>query len=384
MFRQGGGRRLVFVILIALVGVYLAVDSRRAKGEDTYASVDRSLEEYGKALEYLLTSYFKALEPDELSSAAIEGMLDELDPYTQFLNRRALEQLRIDTRGKFGGLGITISQRNGAPTVMSVIENTPADTSGLVVGDRILRIEGEPTAGKSLQEVVDVLRGRPGAEVIITIERPGQEELFDQPIIRARVGIKSVQLARMAEEDIAYIAMSGPHPSRFAETTPQELEEAIDSLSVHNPKGIILDLRGNPGGLLTQAVAVADKFLKPGRMVVSTRGRGSSQDREYRTKEPPLMSGVPLVVLVNGQSASASEIVAGAIQDSDRGLILGTQTFGKGSVQTVRQVGKETALKLTTALYYTPSGRSIHKATLRPAPSRGSDVVGGRKDPVRL
>ena len=366
MFRLGSGRRLVFVILIALAGVYLVLDSRRAKGEDTYASVDRSLEEYGKALEYILTSYFKTLKPGDLSSAAIDGMLDELDPYTQFLDRRALEQLRIDTQGKFGGLGITISQRTGVPTVMSVIEDTPADTSGLVVGDRIVSIEWEPTAGKSLQEVVDILRGRPGAQVIITIERPGRAEPFDQPIIRARVGIKSVQLARMVEADIAYIAMSGPHPSRFAETTPQELEDAIDALSVHNPKGIILDLRGNPGGLLTQAVSVADKFLKPGRMVVSTRGRVSSQNREYRTKEPALMPGIPLVVLVNGQSASASEIVAGAIQDSDRGLILGTTTFGKGSVQTVRQVGKEKALKLTTALYYTPSGRSIHKDTLRP------------------
>ena len=366
MFSYSGSRRLVLVILVVLAGVYLFLDSKRAKGEDTYASVDRSLEEYGKALEYLLTSYFKALQPGELSSAAIEGMLDDLDPYTQFLDKRALEQLRIDTQGKFGGLGITISHRTGVPTVMSVIEGTPADRSGLVVGDRIVGIGSAPTSEKNLQGVVDLLRGRPGTEVIITIERPGRAERFDQRIIRARVGIKSVQVTTMVEEGIGYIGMSGPHLSRFTETTPKELEEAVDALRARGLKGAILDLRGNPGGLLTQAVAVADKFLDPGRVVVSTRGRVLSQNREYRTQEPALMPGIPLIVLVNSQSASASEIVAGAIQDSDRGLILGTPTFGKGSVQTVRQVGKEKALKLTTALYYTPSGRSIHKAAARP------------------
>ena len=208
---------------------------------------------------------------------------------------------------------------------------------------------------------MDVLRGKPGNRVVVTIDRTGRSAPFDQEIIRAHIRVKSVASIAGIEEGIGYIAMSGLINSRFSETTPDELAAAVDELKAKNVEGIILDLRGNPGGLLTQAVAVADVFLGPDLLVVTTRGRVESQNKEYRTRERSLVRDIPLVVLVNAHSASASEIVAGAIQDSDRGLILGVPTFGKGSVQSFQQVGDDKALKWTTALYYTPSGRSIHK-----------------------
>ncbi len=361
---SGQKRRRIWVglFLIGLLAVYLTVDSRLAKGEDGYQTAGDNLEAIGEAYKLLSTTYFKSVEPEKLSTTAIEGMLEGLDPYTTFFDRRALEQLRIETRGKFGGLGITISLRGGdVPVVMSVIEETPADTAGLTIGDRITAIEGEPTSGKSLQDVVDVLRGDPGAGVTISIDRPGLQAPFDQPIIRARIGIRSVEVLENVAPEIGYVSMSYLHSSRFSENTGKELEEALISLRDSGTQGIILDLRGNPGGLLDQAVAVTDKFLQQDRVVVTTRGRARSQNQERRTREAATIDdSIPLVVLVDRRSASASEIVAGAIQDSDRGLILGNQTFGKGSVQTVRQIGRDKALKLTTAVYYTPSGRSIH------------------------
>lgn len=363
----GRNRRRIWVgaSLVVILATCVFLDSRLVNGEDAYATVGRSIDEYAETLKLLTTSYFKPLASDSLTTSAIEGMLDELDPYTQFLNRRTFEDLMIDTQGKFGGLGITIStmKRNGVevPVVLSVIEGTPADTSGLVVGDRIVAVDGDPTLDRKLEEVVDVLRGKPGNRVVITIDRTGRSEPFDQEVIRARIRVKSVASIAGIEEGIGYIAMSGLINSRFSETTPDELAAAVDELKAKNVEGIILDLRGNPGGLLTQAVAVADVFLGPDLLVVTTRGRVESQNKEYRTREKSRVRDIPLVVLVNAHSASASEIVAGAIQDSDRGLILGVSTFGKGSVQSFQQVGDDKALKWTTALYYTPSGRSIHK-----------------------
>ncbi len=361
MFGPYHRRLWIGLMLIGLLA-YVTLDSRLVKGEDAYAAVERSMDEYAETLKLLTQSYFKPLETEELTTSAIEGMLGDLDPYTQYLGPKALEQLRIETQGKFGGLGITISLRNKVPVVMSVIEGTPADTAGLVVGDRIVKIEGQPTAGKTLQEVVDVLRGTPGMGVRITLDRAGRPVPFDQLIIRARIRIESVRVAEEIEPGIGYISMSGVLGSRFSETTPRELDQALRKLKAQNIRGMILDLRENPGGLLNQAVAVADKFLGKGQLVVTTRGRMASQNEEYRTEEPSLIQDTPLVVLVNRYSASASEIVAGAIQDSDRGLILGTPTFGKGSVQTVKYIGRNKGIKLTTAAYYTPSGRSIHKS----------------------
>ena len=370
MFGAKFRRRLtVFATLVGVLSLYLALDSRLVTGEDAYAQLGRGFDEINQAYELLYNEYVDELKPEDLSKTAISGMLRDLDPYTSFFDREDLEQLRIDTQGKFGGLGITISKRgkdDGPPVVMSVIEGTPADTSGLVVGDRIIAIEGDPTYTKKLREVVSVLRGHEGEGVTITVERPGLDESFDQPIIRARIGIPSVQIPGEVDPDIGYISMSWLNSGRFTERTGGELTRALNASLESGAQGIVLDLRGNPGGLLNSAVDVVDKFLPPDRLVVSTKGRRPEQSRSHKTREAPVLPAeIPLIVLVDGRSASASEIVAGAIQDWDRGLVLGTQTFGKGSVQTVRQLGRDKALKLTTAAYYTPSGRSIHNAEKR-------------------
>ena len=365
MNRRSGKRLWAFTALVAVVSIYVTIDSRLVKGAD-YASVDTAIENFGDAFNELSISYFKELKPEDLTDAAIEGMLTDLDPNTQFFDRRSLEQLRIKTQGKFGGLGIRISKKGGpVPVVMSVFGGTPADTAGLVAGDKIVKIEGDSTHGEDLQDIVEKLRGTPGDGVVITIERPGLDAWFDQHVTRDRIRIPSIGLAREIEPGIGYISMSGLLNGHFSENTGRELDRALAQLDANNLDGLILDLRSNPGGLLTQAIAVADKFLQPNQVVVSTRGRDEAQNQQYFTREAPAAGDVPLIILVNGGSASASEIVAGAVQDTDRGLVLGTDTFGKGSVQTIRPIGNDKALKLTTAVYYTPSGRSIHRSSGR-------------------
>jgi len=365
-------RRLaVFTTLIGVLSVYLVLDSRLVTGEDAYAKLGRGFDEIQQAYTLLFNEYVDELKAEDLSKTAISGMLWDLDPYTTFFDSRDLKQLQIETQGKFGGLGIMISKRGkdeGPPVVMNVIEGTPADTSKLVVGDRIIAIEGDPTFDKDLREIVNILRGDPGAGVTIKIERPGMKEPFDQPIIRARIDISSVQIPGEVDPDIGYISMSWLSSSRFTERTGGELQRAVIKSLNNGATGIILDLRGNPGGLLNAAVDVVDNFLPSNHLVVSTRGRLREQSRSHKTRNDPILpTDIPLVILVDERSASASEIVAGAIQDWDRGLIVGTQTFGKGSVQTVRSLGPDgdKALKLTTAAYYTPSGRSIHNAEKR-------------------
>lgn len=354
---------LLFTILVSVVVFYLVLDSRLVTGADAYAEADEAIENFHDVFNEVATSYFKELEPSVLGDAAIEGIIEELDANTHYYNQQGMAELREKMRGKFGGLGISISKKYGpVPVVMSIFEGTPADTAHLRVGDRIVKIEGDSTHGDELEDVVGLLRGDPGTAVTITIERPGSDVLFDQQIIRDRIHIPSVGLVKVIEPGIGFVSMSGALNSHFAEGTASDLAEALKAIQADQLKGLILDLRGNPGGLLTQAIAVADHFLPPNQKVVSTRGRGGNQNETFRTRKSALAGKVPLVILVNGSSASASEIVAGAVQDSDRGLILGSDTFGKGSVQTVRQIGKNKALKLTTAVYYTPSGRSIHRA----------------------
>ena len=364
-------RFAIFTTLIGVLSVYLVLDSRLVTGEDAYEKVGRGFDAINGAYSLLLNEYVDELKAEDLSKDAISGMLWDLDPYTTFFDSNDLKQLQIETQGKFGGLGIMISKRgkeDGPPVVMNVIEGTPADTSKLVVGDRIIAIDRDPTFDKDLREIVNILRGDPGAGVTIKIERPGMEKPFDQPIIRARIDISSVQIPGEVDPDIGYISMSWLSSSRFTERTGGELQRALIKLINNGATGIILDLRGNPGGLLNAAVDVVDKFLPSNLLVVSTRGRLREQSRSHKTRHDPILpADIPLVILVDERSASASEIVAGAIQDWDRGLIVGAQTFGKGSVQTVRTLGHlgDKALKLTTAAYYTPSGRSIHNAEKR-------------------
>lgn len=360
-------RKLTLLAFLAfLVSVYVTVDSRLVTGADAYADADEAIDNFHDVFNQVATSYFKEMAPGELSDAAIQGMIEQLDPNTQYYDKQGADELREMMRGKFGGLGISISKKYGpVPVVMSIFDATPADTAGLKVGDQIVGIEGDSTHGDELEEVVGLLRGHPGTAVTITIERPGMDGTFDQQIIRDRIKIPSVGLGHEVEPGIGFVSMSGALNSHFAEGTAAELNRALRDLNADNLEGLIIDLRGNGGGMLAQAIAVVDHFLPPNQNVVSTRGREGNQNETYRTRKPALAGNVPLIILVNGSSASASEIVAGAVQDSDRGLILGMDTFGKGSVQTVRQIGNNMALKLTTAVYYTPSGRSIHRTVDR-------------------
>ncbi len=355
--------RRIALVLFAWVPFLLSTPFAAAAEEqkDPYAEIAKGVERFGEVYKRLLVDYYREVTPDKLITSGIEGMLDDLDPYTQFFNDRALKQLRIDTSGKFGGLGITlgIDVQTRTPEVITTIEGTPADSAGIVAGDRIVEIEGKPTAGKPLDEVVEQLRGEPGTVVRIAIRREGVAAPAPHAIRRAQIAVKSVPYAEEVEQGIGYIRMAR---TRFSEETGQEVEAALRNLKERGVKGVILDLRGNPGGLLSQAREVAEKFLDSGQIIVSTKGRAPDQSQDYRAQGPAVLGKeVSLAVLVDRGSASASEIVAGAIQDADRGLIVGATTFGKGSVQTVVRVSEDRALKLTTALYYTPSGRSIHR-----------------------
>ncbi|MFH1006869.1 MAG: S41 family peptidase, partial [Candidatus Latescibacterota bacterium] len=355
-------RHGILLLLLIFLSCAWFLDHVRATEDDALAAIDEGFDVFGEVYRYIANNYVEEIEHEKIIQAGIEGMLEQLDPYTQFLNTQArVDQLRIDTTGEFGGLGIQIAVLNNAPTVISPIDGTPAYHIGLQAGDRIVKIEGDPTLGMSLEEVVSILRGKPGTPVTITIERTGEETPLDFTIVREIIKVKSVTLAEKVTETIGYVRLA-----RFREgesnSATHELSEAIQHLKDQDIQAFILDLRSNPGGLLSEACSVADLFLDKGQLIVFTKGRAPHQNRELFAEEDPFLDpAIPMVVLVGPGSASASEIVAGAIQDHDRGLIVGTPTFGKGSVQTLHRIGRDKELKLTTALYYTPSGRSIHK-----------------------
>jgi carboxyl-terminal processing protease len=284
-------------------------------------------------------------------------MLRELDPFSAYLDEDSFKDLQITTQGQFGGLGIVVSVRDDFPTVISPLDGTPAYSLGIQSGDVIIDIEGESTRGMPIDEVVGKLRGPEGTKVTIKIKREGEAEDREYTIIREIIHVKSVPYAMILDGDIGYVRVSN-----FSASTGEELREALDVLDEQGSRGLILDLRENPGGLLSEAVDVAELFLNRGSVVVETRGRARNTDHTYTASYSRPHLSQPLVVLVSGGSASASEIVAGAVQDHDRGLVVGQQTFGKGSVQSVIDLpGSREALKLTTAKYYTPAGRSIHR-----------------------
>ena len=331
-----------------------------ASPTDPYKEVNLGWERFGAVYARIVDSYYASLNNQEIMQAAIEGMLDHLDSYSQFYDEEGLLQLRQDTTGKFAGLGITVAIKDHYPIIISPIEDTPAFRAGLRTGDMIMSVEGKDTRDLSLDAIVAALRGEPGTSVQITIAPRTGEKERDVSIVREIIEIKSVSLVEVIGEEIGYISM---RQTRFSERTSEEVEQAVRDLIAKNVKGIILDLRGNPGGLLTQATQVADLFLPKGVPIVSIRERDGRREETKASQRRPVGGNIPLVVLIDDSSASASEIVAGAIQDNDRGVLIGTSSFGKGSVQTIFDLHEMagSALKLTTALYYTPSGRSIHK-----------------------
>ena len=348
------------ILIIAAAFLSVVVDTSASAAErDKVAkrqSLINSLKVLGSVYERIFYSYVDDVEAQDLLDAGIQGMLEHLDEHSQYLTPKYYEDLMMSTEGEFGGLGITINIRDHFPTVVSPIEGTPAFFMGIQGGDQIVEIEGESTYDFSSDAAVNLLRGDPGTDVTITIAREGFPEPFPLTITRDVIKVDSVPYAFMID-DIGYVRVQ-----TFARTTKQELIENITELKNQGMKGLILDLRWNPGGLLDAAYGVSELFLDQGQLIVYTKGRLDSQNRSYRAENGGrVVTDVPIVVMVNGSSASASEIVAAAMQDHDHALVVGKTSYGKGSVQTVYRLSEDSALKLTTAKYYTPSGRSIHK-----------------------
>jgi carboxyl-terminal processing protease len=339
-----GAAVLMVVIIVANLG--------QGAEDNLYANIKL----FDRVAINLNSKYVEPIDSKELIYTGIRAMLQTLDPYTQFFEKSDYDELMVQTKGKFGGLGIEIGIRDEILTVISPIVGTPAYEIGLQAGDRIVKIEGQSTQGITTQEAVKKLRGPKGTKVTITVEREGELEPIDYTITRDIIEIKSVPYYDQIKPGIGYI-----HLARFSENAEHELEAALQTLVDEKIDGLILDLRNNPGGLLPQAVHVANLFLDEGQLIVYTLGRASNSSAQYKATRPPLYGNKPLIILVNRGSASASEIVSGAVQDWDRGIILGTNTWGKGLVQTIIPTDQETALKLTTAKYYTPSGRCIQR-----------------------
>jgi carboxyl-terminal processing protease len=325
---------------------------------DTYQELDL----FGEVFERVRADYVEKVSDQELIEAAINGMLTALDPHSSYMNAKSFSDMQVQVQGEFGGLGIEVTMENGVIKVVSPIDDTPAAKAGLKPGDFITEIDGEPVQGLSLNDAVERMRGPVGSPIKLTIRRQGRDP-FDVTLLRAVVKIQSVK-SQLEGPDIGYIRISS-----FNEQADSGVKAAIKSLKEkagNKLTGIVLDLRNNPGGLLDQAVAVANDFLSQGE-IVSTRGRHPEDAQRYDAQPPgDLTGGLPMVVLINGGSASASEIVAGALQDHHRAVLLGTRSFGKGSVQTIIQLPGHGAMRLTTARYYTPSGRSIQARGIEP------------------
>jgi carboxyl-terminal processing protease len=326
---------------------------------DTFELLDL----FGEVFKRVREEYVEEISDQELIESAIEGMLTNLDPHSSYMNRDAFDAMQTNTRGEFGGLGIEVSMdESGFVRVVSPIDDTPAFRAGIEAGDLITHLDGEQVQGLTLNEAVDKMRGAVGADIVLTIVRDGFADPFDITITRDKIQIQSVR-SRL-EGDIGYIRITS-----FSGQTQSGLERAIDDLREESGGeliGYVLDLRNNPGGLLNQAVSVSDTFLTRGE-IVSTRGRDPESIQRFQATPGDMIDGLPLVVLINGGSASASEIVAGALQDHQRGIVLGTRSFGKGSVQTIMPMSRNgSAIKLTTQRYYTPSGASIQQLGITP------------------
>ena len=308
-------------------------------------------------LAHVADYYVDSLDERQLYQMAIDGMLDQLhDPYSVFLKRDDFRALSEATTGNYGGLGIQIDVRDGWITVVAPLPDTPAERAGIQSGDRIVALDGRSTEGWKNDQAVKELRGQPGTPVELRVRRVGVEQPLAFKVTRATIHIRSVPVAMMLDDRVGYVQLNP-----VSETSTQELGDAVGGLLRKGMKSLLLDLRGNPGGLLDQGVAVSELFLDPGEDVVATRGRAPNTTRTFKDAKPQLWPNLPVVVLVNGGTASAAEIITGALQDHDRALVVGTPTFGKGLVQSLWQLTPETALKLTTARWYTPSGRTIQR-----------------------
>ena len=344
----------------AVLAIVLGLAGPPSSRAQTSAETFRVLQLFGDVFEQVKDRYVEDVSEEALIEAAINGMLISLDPHSSYLDRASFEDMQVDTRGEFGGLGIDVTMENGYVKVVAPIFDTPAERAGLRPGDYITHLDGDPVRGLTLDQAVDRMRGDVDDPITLTVVREGESAPFDVELIRAVIRIQSVRFR--AEGDIGYI-----HVVTFNEQTDIGLRRAILAIGkeVADLKGYVLDLRSNPGGLLDQAIAVSDAFLEKGE-IVSTRSRVPEDAQRVNARPGDLADGLPMVVLINDGSASASEIVAGALQDHRRAVIMGTRSFGKGSVQTILPLSGDVALRLTTARYYTPSGRSIQEVGIVP------------------
>lgn len=352
-----GGAVLGLVATTQLAGPLLAQEA------DSNTSVYEQLDLFGDIFERIRSNYVEEVDDAELIEAAINGMLTSLDPHSSYLSPEAAQRMRVSTSGEFGGLGIEVTQEEGWIKVVSPMDGTPADAAGILSGDFITAVDGESVLGLTLDEAVRLMRGPVGAEIIVTIVREGEIEPFDVSIIRDTIKLTAV---RSRTEGNAVVLRVTTFNAQTFPNLQAGIEEQIAAAGgIDAIDGIVLDLRNNPGGLLNQAVYVSDAFLDAGE-IVSTRGRVAADGDRFNATPGDLAQGKPIVVLINGGSASASEIVAGALQDHRRAIVVGTNSFGKGSVQTVVPLSQDGAMRLTTARYYTPSGRSIQSLGISP------------------
>ncbi|WIY26638.1 S41 family peptidase [Parasedimentitalea psychrophila] len=352
-----GGTLAGILATTYVAGPLLAQEDARA------ATVYEQLDLFGDIFERIRVQYVEEVDETELIEAAIGGMLASLDPHSSYLSPDDAMQMRVQTRGEFGGLGIEVTQEEGFVKVVSPMDGTPADEAGMEAGDFITHVDGESVLGLSLDEAVDMMRGPVGSEIIITVVREGEDEPFDVSIIRDTIKLTAVRARTEGSTVVLRISTFND------QTTPNLIsglrEQIAEAGGIDKVNGVVLDLRNNPGGLLNQAIRVSDEFLESGE-IVSTRGRNPEDGERFNATPGDLAEGLPIVVLINGGSASASEIVAGALQDHRRAIIVGTKSFGKGSVQTVMPLRGDGAMRLTTARYYTPSGRSIQALGVSP------------------
>jgi carboxyl-terminal processing protease len=352
----------LLVLAVLAAGSTMVSLARSQSASAANSEIYRQLDLFGEVLERVRSDYVEKPDDSKLIEAAINGMLTALDPHSAYLNPKHFRDMQVQTRGEFGGLGIEVTMENGVVKVVSPIEDTPAAKAGIMSGDLITALDKEQIQGLTLQEAVEKMRGPVNSPITLTIVRKGVEDPFDVKVTRDVIHINPVKY-NAEGDDVGYIRIT-----TFNEQTTANLQKAIDDLKKQlgpKLKGYVIDLRNNPGGLLDQAISVSDAFLDQGAIVL-TRGRNLEETQRSNARPGDLTDGKELIVLINGGSASASEIVAGALQDHHRATILGTRSFGKGSVQTIIPLGSNGALRLTTARYYTPSGRSIQAKGIEP------------------
>ncbi len=352
-----GGAAVGVLVSTQFAGPILAQEADKDK------TVYEQLDLFGDIFERIRTSYVEPVDDKELIQSAIDGMLSHLDPHSSYMPPDDFDDMKVQTKGEFGGLGIEVTQENGLVKVVSPIEGTPADRAGVKPGDLIVQVNGEPVQGLTLNEAVDLMRGPVGSEITVTLQRQGTPDPFDVKMTRETITISPVK--SRVEDGVIVLRLTTFNEQTYPELEKQFKADVDKAGGLDKVTGVVLDLRNNPGGLLNQAISVVDAFLDSGE-IVSTRGRDPRDSERYNATPGDLTNGKPMAVVVNGGSASASEIVAGALKDHRRAVILGTQTFGKGSVQTIMPVEGEGAIRLTTARYYTPSGRSIQALGVAP------------------